>query len=74
MAKRNQIQANPTTMVVPSSWALTQMIARAEAKFAADRERCLRDRAYEAQAINARKTREEREHNARRYLNAGVRP
>lgn len=69
----SKIQFHTSTMIVPSSWALTKMIERAEARFSANRENALRDRAYEAMAINARKTRERREHDARRYFNAGDR-
>ena len=58
----------------PSSTDLTNMIKAAEAKFAADRERCLRERFERANAINAQLKREERQHNARRYLNVGDTP
>ena len=59
---------------IPSSWMLGKMIESAEAKFAASRERALRERAERAFAHNARVTRECREHNCRRYINAGDRP
>ena len=74
ISKYGQVQANPTTLVIPSSHSLLAMIARAEAKCAESRRNALNDRAYEAMAINSRKFREQRAHNARRYINAGDRP
>lgn len=58
----------------PSSTMLLDMIKRAEAKFAADRERMLSERFERIHAINQRKIREEREHNCRRYVYVGDRP
>lgn len=67
-------QSNSTPVFVPSSTDLLDMIRRAEAKFAAHRERCLCERAERARAINARLIREKREHDARRYINVGDKP
>lgn len=59
---------------VPSSWLLDRMIASAEAKFAADRERALRERAERAHKLNGRVIREGREADARRYMYYGDKP
>lgn len=56
---------------IPSSWHLMQQIKAAEAKADADRERCLRDRAEQAFAINTRKIREERAASCRRHMYVG---
>ena len=58
----------------PTSWLLTKMIERAEAKFAADRKRALDERAEYAHRVNALKKNERRQHDARRYINAGDKP
>lgn len=58
-------------LFIPSSWHLMQQIKAAEAKFDAAREQALRDRAYEAQAINARKIRDERAASCRRHVYVG---
>lgn len=71
----NNLQGRaPHAPFIPSSEQLLAMIASAEAKFAAAREKRLCDRAYEAMAINARKARERREQDCRRYVNAGDKP
>lgn len=59
---------------IPSSWHLMQQIKAAEAKCMADIE-CQREEFAEgAFAINARKIREEREYNCRRYVYVGQKP
>jgi hypothetical protein len=58
----------------PSSTMLLDMIRRAEAKCDADIKRMREEHFERAVAINARKIREEREHNQRRYVYAGDRP
>lgn len=55
----------------PSSWMLDQMIAAAMAKC----DKSLAEHRFnQAVKHNARVIRESREHNARRYINAGDRP
>ena len=57
----------------PSSTDLHNMIAAAEAKFAASRQQCLREQAERAFAYNARVIREQRANDVRRVVNAGDR-
>lgn len=58
----------------PSSTMLLDMIKRAEAKADADIKRMREEHFERAVAINARKIREEREYNCRRYVNVGDKP
>lgn len=60
-----------TQLFIPSSWRLNKMIEGAMAKFDAAREGALRDRAYEAMAINQRKIRMERAASCRRHMYVG---
>jgi hypothetical protein len=74
MTDYGRIQNTMSSGYAPSSASLLSMIERAEAKFAESRRRALNERGERIAAMNARKFREEREHNARRYVNAGDRP
>jgi hypothetical protein len=67
-------QSTSEPVFTPSSTDLCDMIRRAEAKFAADRNRCFSERAERARAINAQLTRAKRLNNARRYRRAGDMP
>lgn len=69
-----QVQQNPTTQVIPSGWHLLQQINAAEQKCADARRRALNERGERIAAMNARLFRESREHNCRRYVNAGDKP
>lgn len=60
-----------TKLFTPSTTDLTNMVKAAEAKFAAHREQCLRDRAEQSFAFNARAVREQRAHDMRRRMFAG---
>ncbi len=72
-AKHTPTLGNPIgPLFVPSSHMLRVMIERAEAKFDAARRKALNERGERIAAMNARKFREDREHN--RYINAGDRP
>ena len=63
-----------TKLFTPSSTDLINMIKAAEAKFSADREQCLSDRAAQAFRANAKKINAERAHDMRRRVFAGSRP
>ena len=60
-----------TKMFTPSSTDLNNMIKVAEAKFAAHRAQCLRERAESAFHFNAQKITAERAHDMRRRVFAG---
>lgn len=70
----NEATRSEEKMFRPSQTDLRDMIKRADAKFAADRERCLHERFERANAINAQLKREKRQYNARRYINVGDTP
>jgi len=63
-----------TKLLTPSTTDLNNMIKAAEAKFAADREQCLSERAMRAFHANAQKINAERAHDMRRRVFAGARP
>lgn len=60
-------------LFTPSTTDLNNMLKAAEAKFNAHREQCLRDRAEQAFADNARVLREQCAHDMRRRVFAGDR-
>ena len=62
-----------TKLFTPSTADLNNMIKAAEAKFAANREQCLRERAERAFHFNAQKINAERAHDMRRRVCAGDR-
>ncbi len=62
-----------TKLFTPSTTDLNNMIKAADAKFAADREQCLRERAERAFHINAQQINAERAHDMRRRVYAGSR-
>jgi len=74
-AARTPTFGNPIgPLVVPSSHMLLVMIASAEAKFAESRRKALNERGARIAAMNARKFREDRANDCRRYINAGDKP
>ena len=62
-----------TKLFTPSTTDLNNMLKAAEAKFNADREQCLRERAERAFHINAQKINAERAHDMRPRVFAGDR-
>jgi hypothetical protein len=64
----------PHALFIPSGEQLLAMIASAEAKASEDRRQSLNERAERARRFNESVARDRREHDCRRYVNAGNKP